>query len=633
VAVTGAGRARADEAPDAPRAPMASDMPAAFGADQVRFDARGQALEASGHVHVDQPPFHLTGDAFALRRVPIGVALVGKGTVAFCPCLGTPLAIHFEGATLAPPHDLVLHNPVLELYGVPIAWAPAIWLRSPGRAGLLAPDLAWRGADGLFIGEGVHLPWRSGDLTRGLDLRAGLYADGGAAVQLVLRTTVTDTRVAWDWLRGSGAREPAGAAGAADADDGVTLALRGATAIAGGDRPESAAWQVDALRGARAVQAVTDVGAAALPFDHAEAQEAWHGGGWAFASGVRTFAARGGDLLDLGAGGPVVTARRSDAIAHAGAYDATIEGGVVDGRGVGATSFARAEGGTLLATRLGPVGTALAIRALGDVANDGRRTGTDGAAQARLTAGLPLEREFRSADAGDAADAWVHRTEPTIAAAAIAAHASDVLAAPAGRGATGPTGGAWVAAAGWSNALARRGSSSAAELDVSGGAVGDDRSATPVVRARAASSGRWLGLSADLARVVAPGERGGGGALVARARVGPAAALHVSAHVAERDGVDPVVARTIVDAPLEPASGFLAATGWTGGASVGVPLGARVTARGGADVDLAAGQLVAALGAIELHDPCGCVVVRASAAHRVGREGVDVWLSVDLPSP
>jgi hypothetical protein len=102
--------------------------------------------------------------------------------------------------------------------------------------------------------------------------------------------------------------------------------------------------------------------------------------------------------------------------------------------------------------------------------------------------------------------------------------------------------------------------------------------------------------------------------------------------VAGRDGVDPVVARALVDAPLEPASGFLDATGWTGGARVAVPLGSRVTTRAGADVDLDARQLVAALGSLELHDPCNCVVVRATASHRIGRGGVDVWLTVDLPS-
>ncbi len=89
--------------------------------------------------------------------------------------------------------------------------------------------------------------------------------------------------------------------------------------------------------------------------------------------------------------------------------------------------------------------------------------------------------------------------------------------------------------------------------------------------------------------------------------------------------------------PYEAASGFLSAPGWTGGARLGVPFGPRVTVRGGADVDLDAlagdTELVAAAGSLELHDPCNCVVVRATASHRIGRDGVDAWVSVDLSMP
>jgi hypothetical protein len=88
----------------------------------------------------------------------------------------------------------------------------------------------------------------------------------------------------------------------------------------------------------------------------------------------------------------------------------------------------------------------------------------------------------------------------------------------------------------------------------------------------------------------------------------------------------------LADAPLEPASGFLVAPGWTGGARASLPVGSRVTLVGGADADLGAAQLVAAMGAIELHDPCNCVVVRTTVAHRIGRDGVDVWLAVALPT-
>ncbi|MDP9001343.1 MAG: hypothetical protein M3O46_14675 [Myxococcota bacterium] len=590
------------------------EMPVAFGADQVRLDPHAQALEASGRVRVAQSPFYLTSDALRLRRIPMGVELEGKGTAAFCPCLGSPIGVRFHGATVAPPHDLILYDPVLEVFGLPVAWAPAIWLRSTGRFGVLPPDVTWRGADGLFVGGGVHAPWQNGDVGRGIDLRAGGYVDGGVAAQLSMRTAVTESRVAWDRWRGA---------------DGLSLRLRGATAIANGDHPDSAAWELGALRGKRAVKATTTVDDAAYPFDRADAQAAWRVPGWTFSSGVRSVALRGGDLLDLGAGGPVVAAQRADAIAHLGTYDSMVEAGAVSGGGAGMTSFARAEGGVVLATRFGRTGASFTARGVGVGADDGTRKALEGAAQMRASVRLPLERTFASSDEDDP---WVHHTEPRIEVAAIATHAGDVLVFPTSRGMTVPSGRAWVAAGGWYNALGRRGSRSSGEIDASAGAVVDGRHALPVVRGRATASGRWFGLVGEIARVVAASPDGGG-AMIARARLGAASTLYVSAHIAERDGVDPVVARSLVDAPLEPASGFLAVPGWTGGARIGLPLGSRITTRVGADVDLGPHQLVAALGALELHDPCNCVVLRANAAHRVGRDGIDVWLSVDLPQP
>lgn len=579
-------------------------MPVDFGADEVRFDVRERALQVTGHVHVDEPPFHLTSEHLQLRRVPIGVELDGRGEVAFCPCLGTPLAVRFRDATVAPPHDLILHDPVLVVFGVPVAWAPVFWLRSPGRVGVLPPEIAWRGGDGLFVGEGVHIPWVAGDRVRGIDLRAGGYVDGGVAVQGDLRTATTETQLKWDRLH---------------ADDGVGALAHGAT--------DEATWQVDALRGRRAVMATTDLDAAARPFDRATGSVFLRDDGWTVASGVRTAALRGGDLTDLGAGGPIVSARRADALFGVGAYDATVEGGAITGAGLGTTTFARAEGGTLLASRLGAVGATLAVRGVGDVADDGVRSGGDGAAQARGTLSLPLVRAFASLD-GD--DPWVHEQAPRIEGAAFATHADDVLVVPAGRGMVVPDGGAWSASAGWSNTFARWGSRASGQLDASAGAVGDARETLAALRARAALTGTWAGVRADFARVMLSSDRDGG-AFVARARIGPATGLHATAHVAERDQVDPLVARALTDAPLEPSSGFLSATGWSGGARVAVPLGSRITTRAGADYDFDAQQLVAALGALELHDPCGCVVVRATAAHRIGRDGVDLWVTVDLP--
>ncbi len=605
----------------------AAPNPVTFGADDVKLDAHSQALDASGHVRVDEPPFHLTSDALTLRRVPIGAELEGDGKLAFCPCLGSPLAVRFTGATVAPPHDIILRNPVLEVFGVPLAWAPVFWLRSPGRFGLLPPDLAWRGADGFFAGGGVHLPWKQGDVVRGLDLRAGGYVDGGVAVEASLRTATTLTRVRWDRFQGNG---------------GVAIGAQGATASANAEAEaeESVAWGVDALRGARAVQATTDVDVAARPFDRAAGEVTWRPEQWMISSGVRTVSPRGGNVLDLGVGGPIVAVRRADALAHAGAYDATFEGGQVFGAGTGATTFGRAEGGMLLATRVGAVGASLALRGLGDVADDGTRRGWDGTAQARVALALPLAREYASGnDAEINMDPWIHRTEPRLEAAVLALHTDGVLVVPAGRGMLIPIreGGAWIAAAGWSNAVGRLGSHSGGEVDAVAGVVGDEGAVLPVLRVRASVAGSWLALRADFARVfgLSPLNQAAqaGGAFLAAGRIGPSSGLHLAVHAAERDGVDPLVARAAIDPPFESASGFLSATGWTSGARVALPIGPRITALGGADVDLDARELVAAIASLELHDPCNCVVVRASAAHRIGREGVDAWLSVDLPLP
>jgi hypothetical protein len=334
--------------------------------------------------------------------------------------------------------------------------------------------------------------------------------------------------------------------------------------------------------------------------------------------------------------GPVIDVRRAGALGGVGTYDATFEGGQVAGGGFGATSFARAEGGTLVATHLGGVGASLALRGLGDVADDGAREGVDGVGQVRAAVTLPMAREYAS---DDSADPWIHRIEPRLEAALVAAHTDGVLVVPAGRGAPDSIGAsaAWIGVAGWSSAFARSGSRASMDVDVAGGAVGDGTEVRPLLRALATADGPWLGLRADFARVfVAPSldaATQSGGAFIAAARIGPASGLHLAAHAAERDGVDPYLARALIDVPFEAASGFLSAPGWTGGAGLGVPFGPRVTARAGADVDLGSGELVAALGALEIHDPCNCVVVRATAAHRIGREGIDAWVAVDLSRP
>jgi hypothetical protein len=579
-------------------------------ADDVTLDARSQALSLRGHVDVEADPFHLTSDALRVTRTPYGLLIQGDGRVAFCPCLGEPVALAFRGATVAPPGDLFLAQPRVEVAGVPVFWLPYFWLRSAGRIGLLPPDVAYRGRDGLFLGDGVHVPWKAGDLDLGLDVSAGAYVEGGVAVQSTLRTPSSVTTLRWDELH----------------QDGVAVDARGSTATEGG-RETTLSWDADVLRGARGVVSTTDLDAASRVYDRAAAESSWRprDGGWVLAAGVWAENVRGSGVQELDAAGPVVRARNSGALGGIGAYDATLEGGTVSGAGLEGLSYARADGGALIASRWGPVGASLAARGAADLATLGSTEGYDAAASLRGRLALPFGRTFASSEPSDP---WRHRVEPEVEAGALAAGGDGLLGDIPSPGSM--RGAAWLADAGVQSALGQWGARRGLELGGDVGAVGgEDQASSLVVRWRGAASLPLFGLGAEGADVVGP-VGGTGHALTGRVRVGDVRSLSLALLVAGRVGVDPVVARALTDAPLASSSGFLASTGWTSGARATFPITPFVTARGGVDGDLTAERLVAARGSIEVHDRCGCVGVRLSAAERLGRDGVDVWLSVDL---
>ena len=302
-------------------------------ADDVTVDARTQAVALSGHVSVEADPFHLTGDGLRVSRSARGLIFEGDGRVGFCPCLGEPLAVGFQRATYAPPGDMFLSRPRLEVAGLPVFWLPYFWLRSAGQVGLLPPEVAYRGSDGLFLGEGVHLPWKAGDSEAGLDLRAGAYVEGGAAVESTLRTPISVTTVRWDDLGQSG----------------FVVDARGSTSTETA-RETSVSWDADMVRGERGVVSTTDLDAASRLFDRAQAESLWRRGGWVLAGGVWAENVRGSGVTEVDAAGPVVRARTSGSLLGSGTYDATLESGTLSGAGIAAMSFGRADGGGMLAS-------------------------------------------------------------------------------------------------------------------------------------------------------------------------------------------------------------------------------------------------------------------------------------------
>ncbi|HVH41681.1 MAG TPA: hypothetical protein VM925_05040 [Labilithrix sp.] len=615
-------------------------------AETVSFDGKARSIELAGNVRVDSPPFHLRSQRITLSRTKYGIEAAGKGTLAFCPCLGTPVKIEFEKAIVAPPGELILKSPKLEIYGVPVLYLPWFWLRSDEKIGLLPPDIAYRGQDGLYAGGGVHLPWKERGSRQALDLRGGAYLDGGFVADARLRTPTSSTKIRYDRL--PGARAPTlPLSGSGNADDGLSVDARGASH---GD-VTTVAWDTDVLRGRRGVAATTELDAAAKPWDRAAAAGSVRLGPIVAETGFRAVTRRGGDLVAVEASGPFAVLRSSGAITSGLTYDATVEGGAVRVAGPAASavaaqapsivpdsvSYGRAEVGALAATTVGPFGASVTARGAGDIAAEGRRDGGDRAGTARVRLDLPLARAFhddrtREADAHERNDPFVHVVDPFVAAAVLHARGNAILGSLPGRGLGTVSGTAPLAEAGVTSTLGRWGSREALEVTAAGGAAHDSSASPsglrPLARARLSATLLSLGAQIDSAQVF--GERAGGNAVVARARLGRADGVRVVVNVAARGGLDPILARALTDPSVESPAGFLVREGTTGGAGFVLPWARAFTTSAGVDGDATNRELVAARAGIELRDRCNCVTLRANGAHRIGRSGVDVWIAIDF---
>src|SRR6187399_606284 len=91
-----------------------------FSAGRVEVDVRLNELELSEDVLVVVDRYRLTADELKLGRSDRGIVVDGNGRVAFCRCADPPVSVSFSGATVAPPTDLLIENPALRVWGVPV---------------------------------------------------------------------------------------------------------------------------------------------------------------------------------------------------------------------------------------------------------------------------------------------------------------------------------------------------------------------------------------------------------------------------------------------------------------------------------------------------------------------------------
>jgi hypothetical protein len=602
-----------------------------FQARRVEADPGLEDVTLEGGVDVRYGRYRLRGERLHLRFERGAVVFDGDAHLAFCSCERPPFTFAAQSGRVEPTGDLFLRLPRLEVAGLPVLALPYLWLRPPDRPGLLPPIVALRGADGLLLGSGVHLPWRGADgAARALDLTAGVYFEGGAEIGAALATPDTTTKILADEIHGT--RVAADARGSVAMDAGTGLA-----------------WSLDAIRGDRALSGTVDLAPAALPFDTGEAEASRRGSLGAVsvvvAGGATAWASRGdGAIL----AGPRASLGLGGAIGGVGAWSAEA-GGVVLGNAAaeGALPLGRVAGSAEIDARPGPFELRATARARGRVATDPE--GGDTSSEAAAALGLDLELPFARAFAVAGGAPLVHWIIPAITLRGAVSALSGPFFVPIGVEPGAPPA-SWIAASGVSTALGRY-AGPAIRLDLRAGAAGDASSAQGLLHAQ-------LGVEAPVAaasiEAAAVGERAGvevpclgapagspcgskGFAALARTRVGSSAGPWIRVELAAQTGDGAGRARAIDEGAWGalPADAlvYLATSGVTGGAEVSIPWASVVRTGARADVDFDARALLAVKGLAEYRHPCGCFGLGLVVAHRVGREGVDAAVTVDVVPP
>lgn len=589
--VFAAGKARA-EVPATPE--QGREFRVDFSARHLDVDAELGELSLSGNVVVTVGRYRLGGERVQLRRGPRGISVEGGGDIAFCSCEEPPITLGYRSVTIAPPSDVIIQSAVLRAGPVPLFWLPYLWLRSPDRVGLLLPSVEWRGADGLLVGSGLHVPFSSNQgrpSTRALDLGGFAYLKGGARVDVRLLTPQSSSLIRWDHVGG-------------------TALTMDAHAASAGQSGTVWAFDVDASRGARGREALTSLDAAARRYDHARVGVGTSGSA-SLALGAHADAARGAWLADPASVGPFALLSTGGNLGEASSYTFDVAAGswVPSGtRGADHESRGVQRATLESSLRLGPTLVALGAFEQGEWSVGAARARASLRAGAGLGLSLPLVRRF---------GALSHVLSPSVTARWERRHSEQ------------GGGDAVVASLGVTTALGSGLRGAATQLRLAGGVAGTASSPAPVAEAELGSDSRWLGLRlrglSDL--------REGAAETTARVRVGARGAAALSGFVEARTEavpeLSPQQAGGDVLPPFREGGGYDRA-GLTSGGELTFPLWSVLLLSAGIDVDAVERELLAVRSFARYRHPCGCFAVAAFGNQRLGRGGFDAGLSLDL---
>ena len=588
-------RAPAEAESEAPRS-----YPVEFRAGRVEFEGDSERLELTRDVVVTVDRYRLTSDHLSVTKGPRGVVVDGGGRLSLCRCDSAPVQIGFDSALVAPPTDLLVEDPTLRVAGVPVCWLPYFWLRSPSRLGLLPPTVAYRGEDGLLLGAGVHFPLGgSGSELSSIDVTAGGYLEGGVDLGVRAVTPESSTMLRWDHL-------------------GESLVAVDTHGSLVSKKSANLAWDVDAVRGARGRRGLISLEEAARRYDRLRVSVSHVAERAVVGLGMRADTPRGGSYDEIEAYGPEAQLGAFTALGEVGSGDlaARARTSVLPD---GEVAMLLNQGAALeLSGRPGVFGVSAELRQKSELLTEQSRAAASTSLGARLAATLPLARSFGGGS--DPVEHWVE-PEAELAAASIATAEGPLVA-------NVPEGEVLTLLGGVHTSLGRRGARWAIEVDGRGGALVTDGGTNPAAFGRMAATTGPLGASVMAGFARDPRDSH---VTTSRVRLGPSDGVNLSGYAQGRSAAEPLEVRAVAfEAWDAPRAGWFDAEGWTTGGELGVPWTRWLASRFGGDYDVTSETLLGVRGALAYRHPCGCLAVIGWAGHRLGRDGVDASLTVDL---
>jgi len=580
-----------------------------FSAGRVEVDVRMNELELSDDVLVVVDRYRLTADELKLSRSDRGIVVDGYGRVAFCRCADPPVTVSFSGATVAPPTDLLIENPALRVGGVPVFWLPYLWLRSPNRAGLLPPRVAYSSQDGFLAGAGVHLPFAGKSF---VDVEAAGYFQGGVDLRARVATPSNAVRVRWDHLEESM----------------IGVDARGAAHVPGFT---SVNYRVDALRGERALAASPILLEVAQRYDRARGEVGRHHGQAYYGVGAFLTAARGGAIDEFGAWGPTLTLGFGEALGGFGEFDLGTKLWTLDDAIEG--SHTRVEQRALARwhARPGPLSLEVEGLAMGGVNTSSETASPFAGVGAAAELGLPLRRRFGRSDP------VLHYVTPLISVSGQHDFEQDLAelddaqvgASDADAENVDDASDLSQLSGGFRTSVGKWGQRSSLSLEGRAGWVRSDAQVAALVMGRALAASELLGASLHAVTDI---DAIGHWEATARTRFGPESSHHLSVYVEGQQDLQARLSRAISGDVFtnEPPFAWYDADGLSSGAEMMLKWSRALSTAVAADMDVKESTLLGVRGSLAYRHPCGCLATVAWAGHRLARGGVDAWLTVDL---